>query len=217
MVSKGWAEGNPIYAKLPTLLGAFDAPINRFILDLWEESMIAGLQQMMILDTFFNPLTCPENWLDYLAPLYGFDSPFYNAAFSTSVKRKLLAASIKDIWANFGTLKCIQKVFECLELQVDISMPGDFILSGTIENPYVNGSELGDTLGNSGWEFIVTMPESYSQTDNERLVRQQVALYSPCWVKPVFRFNDTLFIIELVLIGNKNALDIGTNKALRIQ
>lgn len=215
-IRKGWATGRPIYDRMPVLMEPYVDPINQYLLDIWDESMMSSAEQMLVLDTFFNPQTCPDEWLDYIAPAYGFEQPYYNAAFTNSVKRKLLVNALTEIWPYIGTMRGLRTVFNCLELDVILRIPGDFILSGPYEQPVIMGSVLGDQLGSKGWEYQVIMPSRYDNTDLERLVRLQIELYGPCWVRPVFAFRDAEFASDYLFVEPDVLFDIGNEIALRI-
>ena len=71
----------------------------------------------------FDPALCPEQYLDYIAYLYGFSGSYWEPTWSPTQKRAFLSNAIY-FWNYRGTKGALEKAIECLGYEITLKTPG---------------------------------------------------------------------------------------------
>lgn len=214
-----WAVRRPIYALLPKLLNPYGDPVNDWLTQYWDELFVNAANQLINLVDYFNPQTCPVEWLDLIAPLYGFGPPYYSKSWPVQAKRNILSNALTNIWPKVGQSDPFLFIANELGLLVKLRIPGDFILSGPYESPAIIGSQLNlDQMGSRGWEIDVLMPVSY-QNEPAKVahIKQLVYLYLPTYLQIEYIYTDQPFYTDLLAADETTLIEIEPNYVLRLQ
>lgn len=101
-----WHDGRPIFNRLPEK-GYKDNPVADALTAWIDTKLLAKADQLQGFYRNLDPATAEEQYLDYLAWLVGLSGNYWDFAWSSEVKRSLIAASHNFLWANRGTLAVI--------------------------------------------------------------------------------------------------------------
>lgn len=141
----------------------------------WDELFIQSKQTIDLIPVKqLIPLQCDPPWLDFLAPLFGWDGLYWNPVWTVDAKRQLLHNSYSgmSIWENKGTLETLSFVLTTIGIRNYIRVDGDFII-GT--------NTVGDEIGYQPWEYTIYLPPSYQGTDKYRECLKIDELFGPCY------------------------------------
>ena len=212
--AEAWASGRPIYDRMPKLLGAYSGEASDQFTRYWDSLLIEGKNAVLSLPTLFDPLNCPAEWLDYLAPLVGLIDPYWSAGWPVSTKRKLIAGSLLILWAKKGTVECLDYVLDAFDILHRVQIPGDFIISGPYAEPIIIGSKIGDNLGAPVWEYHILLPTEYEGTAQHELALLIVKLFGPVWCKSELIFTDEPFYTVYISLGGDEVLATDDNEII---
>jgi hypothetical protein len=209
-VKESWDTGRPIYDRLPNRNGGYENDPTDWLTSFWDSLFVETKTRVDdIPDRQIDPLRCDEDWLDFLAVLFGWDSEHWQKDWSVSSKRKLLSRSLDFIWERKGSRDVLVYVLDSLEIKNRVMVRGDFII-GT--------NAVGDLLGANPYEFDVILPTAYKNSSQFPLVRYIVRRFAPCWLEAHYRFDDTPFrVSELIEVSAQLALEDGSGSAIEIQ
>lgn len=218
-IMDNWAAGKPIYDLLPKLQNAYLSPVNEWVLDYWDSAFMNAADQLVNLREYFNPTTCPAEWLDLIAPCFGFSAPYYSKSWPVASKRLILANAFTAIWPFIGQPGPFLFIADALGYLVRLRIPGDFILSGPFDNPVVLGSQLdNDQMGSRGWEADILIPTEYAdQPAVLAAIDQLVYLYLPAYLQIQYVYTDQPFYLTLLTDSDNSIILIDSdNNALRL-
>lgn len=205
-----WNQKRPLFDRLPKINGGYDNDVSDWLTGFWDQLFCDTRETIdQIAIRQLNPATCDPEWLDYLAPLLGWDSTYWIKKWSDSSKRLLLVRSLDFIWERKGNPAVIAYVFQSLKLKVIILEVGSFIIgTTTISNP----------IGTNPWVVQVLMPTSYQFDSILKEVEFILDRFLPCWLRRIYVWTDEPFrSVELLVVGNESEiLEENTGKALDI-
>lgn len=205
-----WNQRKPLSERLPKLNGGYDNDISDWLTGFWDEFLCDTKDKVFeIPERQLNPLTCDENWLDFLALLLGWDNTHWLKKWSIESKRLLLARSLDFIWERKGNIEVINYVIRSLKLKVIILEVGSFVIGTNL---------VGDPIGSNPWIVKVLMPTSYQFDSILKEVEFILDRFLPCWLKRIYVWTDQPFSdSELLIVGSDNeVLSENTNKGLDI-
>lgn len=185
---KAWiVEKRPIYSRLPDAY--HDNQVANWLTDYWDELLVNLKEKIDDLPRQLNPMLCDEVWLDFLAPLCGFTSDYWDISWSVESKRILLANSYSFIWKNKGTKLVLSFILNTLGIDHEIWQGSDFILGSSQVSI--------DRLGDAAWEYKILLPAYYSSDGYEfQLARRINNLFGCIWCKSEVRYKSEI-ITEL--------------------
>lgn len=199
MTAEAWATGKPVYASLPVAYQ--NDNISEHLVAFWDELLMGTKAKVEdIYDRQLAITNADLEWLDFLAPLAGWDSHHWNPKWDIQGKRNLLLNTFQgvSIWENKGTLPVLHYVLTQAGIKNEVVLDADFIL-GT--------SELGDELGVQPWEYFIYLPPEYQGQDQHREAIRIDSLFAPCWTKGKIIFDAERFkIFNLVGATDEVAL-----------
>lgn len=211
---EAWASGRPIYNRMPKLLGAYANDASDQFTRFWDKTLIDGKDAVLSLPTLFDPVNCPPEWLDYLAPLVGLIDPYWSEGWPDSAKRKLISGSLLILWAKKGTIECLDYVIDAFDILHKIQIPGDFIISGPYAEPIIIGSKIGDKLGRPIWEYNILLPTEYENKPQYALVELIIKLFGPCWCKANIILTDEPFYTVYISLEGDEVLSTDDNEII---
>jgi len=181
--SEAWASGRPIFSRLPDVYK--DNLIADYLTAYFDKLLIETKAKVDDLPRQLNPITCDENWLDFLAPLCGFTGEYWEKAWKVNAKRLLLSNSYQNIWSNKGSKTALSTVLTCFGINHVITNRGDFILGA---------SQVGvQTLGTTAWEYVIYLPTIYRDREEYKLTKKLDKLFGPLWCDREIIFDDKYF------------------------
>lgn len=154
----------------------------------WDDLYYDCQSKLKDLPRQFDPELCDIEYLDFLAPLCGFSSRYWDEDYPTNAKRLLLKNAFTKVWNNKGTTEQLSFVLDALNIEHKIITPGSFIVG--------EGQLNISPLGSGGWQFRVILPIKYNMGGAEYLLcKNIVELFAPCWCE---------WAIEQEVITNAN-------------
>lgn len=205
-----WNQRRPIFERLPKLNGGYDNDISDWLTGFWDELLCDTKDKVSEIPTKqLNPLTCDENWLDFLAQLLGWDRKHWLKKWSVESKRLLLSRSLNFIWERKGNLSVINYVLKSLKLKALVLEVGSFI---------IGSDTIGEPIGSNPWIVRILMPTSYQFDSVLKDVEFILDRFLPCWLQRIYVWTDRPFSdIELLIVGGENQiLNENTDKGLDI-
>lgn len=207
---EAWSSGRPILSRLPGINGGYSENA--------VAEWLTDYPDRILLETKFNaiddiprqlePLNCDEDWLDYLAILYGFYGDYWDRNWKADSKRILLYRAYDFIWPNKGSKEVLSYVLSALEIRHLIVQANSFI---------IGIGQVGDPLGYNAWEYDIYLPSEYFDKPEEFLTRKINDLYGPCWCRSRVLFNDEFFnTYNILATEDGNLLSFGNNNLLAI-
>jgi hypothetical protein len=197
-IAEAWASSRPVFVRLPGTNGGYtENPIADWLTQYWDELLVGTLGKLRDIPARqLNPLTADEDWLDFLAPLTGWDSKYWDKNYPIAGKRQLLANSFvgASIWKNKGSADVLSFVLAQAGIQNRVMVRGDFL---------VGISEVGDPIGTLEWEYAILLPTAYESTDKERAARRINKLFGPAWCEAFWVYDDAPFIITELLADDE--------------
>lgn len=127
-----WSENQPLTKRLP-YEGYQDNDDVLAFTAYWDDLLVNCKTEIESIGEKLNPETTTEDWLDYLAPLYGFVGEYWQSkSWSVPVKRLFLQHSWQ-IWQSRGTLEILQMIVSWFvpESNFTIWTPKSFIAGQT--------------------------------------------------------------------------------------
>jgi hypothetical protein len=206
-------NNRPFYSRLPS-----ETPntyqgneVSSWLGSFWDKLYFDCQQKIKELPRQFDPETCDEEYLDFLAPICGFTAPYWNKGFPVDSKRLLLKNAYSLIWKDKGTLNQLSFVLTALHIDHKIITPGSFILGDGLLNI--------SPLGSGGWQFLVVLPSKYKENGREYLLcKSIIELYTPIWCDwsiEIERLNENetqlLGVDANTLLNANNSIDIHFN------
>ena len=187
-IAAAWDSHRPIYSRLPGVNGRYsESDLADTLTHYWDELL---LDTRKLLDDVgerqIDVLRCDPDWLDFLAPLHGWDKDHWNSLWPVAGKRQLLSNSHKGekIWQNKGTGRILSFVLTSVGLQNKVIEDSDFII-GT--------STVGEDIGTDPWSYTVYLPSEYRHTAKEREAYRIDALFSPAYCECIVIFDPEMF------------------------
>lgn len=192
-MTNSWELGQPIFKRLP-VYGYQDNEDVEAITTPMDEFLIGVLDALHNVTDEWNPETCREDFLDYLAALCGFIDGYWDKGFPVEAKRKLIGESFATLWPNRGSRQAIEFVLETLlgEENVDVWTRGEFLLDVT---------SMPGELSQPEWEYYIRVKPVFPREGNEfRLAERINYLYgvAHCESRVVY----DAFYLELSLLGD---------------
>lgn len=202
-------ERRPVFARLPGINGGYtDNSPTDWLTDYWDGLLLelkakaeeAAGRQM-------NPLTCDPEWLDYLAPLAGFDANHWQIKWSEQTKRTLISNAFTLIWKDKGSREVLSLVLGAVGLRHEVIVQGDFL---------VGISEVGDPIGELPWDYTIFLPPEYQYREEEQLAQWVNERFGPCWCRSRIVFDPERFQrFDLLEAATDTALATQADEALR--
>lgn len=187
-IAESWRSRRPIFNRLPGINGRYsESAVADHLTAFWDDLLINTRFLMEDMgERQIDPLACDAAWLDFLAPLLGWDANHWNTQWITSGKRILLANSFRGekIWQNKGTGRILSFVLSAVGLKNIVIEDSDFII-GT--------STVGDGVGSDPWSYTIYLPIEYRNTAQEREVLRIDELFSPAYCENTVIFDAELF------------------------
>jgi phage tail P2-like protein len=178
---EAWSSGRPIFSRLPEVYQ--DNQLSDWLTVYWDEMLASLKSKIDDLPRQLSPLTCDENWLDYLAPLCGFTGEYWDRNWKASSKRLLLNNSYSFIWRNKGTRNVLSFVLNALEIDHIIWEGSKWVLG-------VSQVSI-DILGTSAWEYKILLPNYYQYKGYEWKLAEKInRLYGPLWCGSEVRYRE---------------------------
>lgn len=214
-ISEAWGSGRPIFYRLPGKNGAYsENPIADWLSYFWDELLIQTKAKIDDIEARqLDPVTCDAEWLDFLAPLMGWDSKYWNPRWSDSSKRTLLSNTWdwQKIWETKGTLNTLSFVLTAIGIRNQVVVDGDFII-GT--------NEVGDPIGYDPWSYTIYLPPEYERQNEYRETLKIDSLFGPAWCERTIVFDEERFrVIDLLATedGLAIATEDGTDEIIGIE
>jgi hypothetical protein len=209
-IYEAWASGRPIFSRLPEVYQFQDPPIADWLTKFWDQLLIntkAKIDDIPVRQ--LNPATCDVEWLDFLAPLCGWDSKYWDKTWTVDAKRTLLINSYsgESIWENKGSAEVLSFVLATLGVRNIVQVQGDFILGTSV---------LGDELGSLPWEYTVRVPADYQGTSKDNLLQRIIKLFGPAWcIVNIIYDPDRFTFVNLLGINEDEILETETGTAIQ--
>lgn len=175
-------EQAPIFSRLPEVYR--DNPVTQYLITFWDELLAATKDNIDDLPRQLNPLTCDENWLDFLAPLCSFTGIYWDKEWNPLYKRRLLANSYKYIWSNKGSKDTLSRILTYFNIKHLIVPAGSFIFGE---------STVGSPLGLGAWEYTIYLPTAYQNRPQFKLTEKLNRLFGPLWCESHIILDDKYF------------------------
>lgn len=214
-ITEAWASGRPIFSRLPGRNGAYSAnPVADWLTGFFDDLLIQSKAKVDdIGDRQLNPLTCDADWLDFLAPLMGWDKKYWNPKWTEASKKTLLSNTWtgQNIWETKGTLNTLSFVLTAIGIRNEVTVDGDFII-GT--------NEVGDPIGTDPWSYTIYLPPEYEGRDEYRETLKIDSLFGPAWCEKTIVYDEERFrIIELMATedGFAVATETGTDEIIALE
>jgi hypothetical protein len=177
-------EQRPIYSRLPDCYKEDEENISDWLTQYWDKLLLDTKTTVDDLPRQLDPLTCDEEWLDYLSILCGWYGEYWDVRWPAESKRTLLANSFTLIWPNKGSFEVLSFVLFTLGIKHFIQIGQSFL---------VGISEVGDRIGSVAWDYDILLPSTYYRTDIEKLTNKINKLFGPCWCRSSVIFDDSKF------------------------
>ena|GEM_PF-2044415 len=197
-----WLDNRPIYNRLPGVNGGYKTDVVAWLTAFWDEETIKALLDVEDFDRQVDPDLCDEQYLDFLAGLFGWSGIYWNSSWPTPTKRTLLSRSFDKIWINKGSRETLTFIITAFGIP-------NLIIEGT--SFIIGQSEVGDQLGDIAWEYVIYLPTRYFRSPTEILVRQLDKLFSPVWTDGTLIFDDQYFgTVDILATGEDTLTATGT-------
>jgi Phage tail protein (Tail_P2_I) len=204
-IAEAWSSGRPVFSRLPGTNGAYtENQVADWLTAYWDELLVETKVKIQEIPTRqLEPITADENWLDFLAPLAGWDSRYWDVSYPLEGKRNLIQNSYSgvSIWENKGTQRVLTFVLSQVGLKNRVVIPGDFL---------IDISRVGDAIGDRFWEYKIILPTAYRGMDEEKLARRIEYLFGCAWCSCAFEFNDAPFV-EITALQDSSGNVVATN------
>lgn len=188
--------------------GYLDNPVCDWLATPADEVLTGTKDKLDDLPRQLDPLTCDEEWLDYLAALCGATGNYWQKDWPELAKRIFLSESYKTIWPGKGTQEIMSFVLITLDILHVIRPKSSFILGE---------SKVGDELGLQGWQYEIFLPSAYFGTSVANTVIGVNDLFGPCWCVSELVYDDKYFTPrQLLSIDEDSLLQVGDSTALEI-
>lgn len=179
-----WKSLRPIFNRLPSAYRDDNdgANASNYLTAFWDELAVEIRTKVSgFYDTYLDPASAPEDWLDWIAQLCGYTEEFWSPAWDARIKRQLIADSYKRIWVERGTQAGIDYWFDTFELDtynpVDPSKTVyliDYFKAGETSAPY--------TVGGEAYRWYLRLNESEKRGNPTWKQAAQIAgINSPVW------------------------------------
>lgn len=122
-------------------------------------------------DSYLNPATCKEQWLDTIAYWSGWGK-IWDASWEVAVKRKLLIQT-NNIWENRGNLAGIEIIAKAFNYDINVAASSGFIAGVSL---------LPVPLSASPYDLEISLPQNYQGTIKEKIIKRLLKYFLPCWV-----------------------------------
>src|SRR6056297_1819255 len=171
-------EQRPVYARLPGVNEGYysedgDNPAD-WLTDYFD-ALLMGVKADVedVRDRQYDPATCDEDWLDYLAAVAGYTDEYWDATWPVAVKRLLIAEAFTTIWPNKGSLQVFARLFEIFDIDVEVWQSASFIAGVTA---------VPATIGSPAWRYYLRFTLAYRRTGPEfALARRLDRLFGPVY------------------------------------
>lgn len=175
----------PTFERLP-VRGYQDNPVADALTQYYDEKLVAVGTQVENLYLNLNPDSCPESFLDWLAFMVGMVTPYYDVAWSISVKRKAVK-SANDIFMLRGTLPGVKKALNIHNFDYTLYTSDDLKLA------FVFG---GDTskFGKRSETTRIVLPLKYNRNGYEFNEANRVSENYTSVANPVLPCYDKFYI-----------------------
>lgn len=176
----------------------------------WDQELVYLLEKIKDVERQIDPVRCDPEWLDFLAPLFGFTEEFWDRSWSVNSKRALLknAYSGVDIWARKGTADVLSFVLSSLEIKNEVIQNGSFII-GT--------DTVGEPIGRIAWDYTIYLPAIYQNTPIEKLTKRINELFGACYCQSRIIYDPSRFEeIDLLVDESGNVLSVSDGVAIRL-
>ncbi|ALF55611.1 hypothetical protein ACX27_26660 [Nostoc piscinale CENA21] len=180
---QSWETGRPIFSRLPDVYQ--ENSVADWLTVYFDEFLVGTKALVYDLPNQFNPYTCDTRWLDYIAPLYGFSTLYWDRGWPETSKRQLLAGAYTTVWPNRGTRVALSYILSSLLIEHTIWEGSTFILGS---------SQLGiGTLGSGAWKYKILLPRRYAFGGYEfRLTQKIDRLFGNLWCESEVIYYDQL-------------------------
>ena len=203
-IKEAWDSGRPVYSRLPSQLNAGvyldrEPAIPDWLTAFWDALFVQTRATVDDIPRQLNPLTCDAIWLDFLAPLFGWDAKYWDKTWSEAGKRALLSNSYSgvDIWRNKGTLDTAHFVLSAVGIRNILVVQGDFVIGENL---------IGDRIGSLPWEYSAIFPLSYRGGNKHRAALHLLSLFVPCYLIQNIAFSYELFIVDELLVTDSGEI-----------
>lgn len=165
----------PVFERLP-VRNYQDNPVVDSLLSYFDEKLVSTGTQAQDLYLKLNPVTCPPEYLDWLAFMVGMIPPQYDYKWTDSVKR-LAVAKANDIFMMRGTADGIKKALDIHGFEYYLYTSDDIKLPFTF-----NG--ISNKFGKKNSTAYILMPIKYPRNGYEyreanRVVDNYSAMMTP--------------------------------------
>jgi hypothetical protein len=191
-----YIDERPVYSNTPGVNGGYSEntvadwltqPVDDLFIEIRDKVDDLGRQ--------LNPLTCDEEWLDFIAGLCGFTGRYWDKKWNVQAKRTLLNASFSLIWPFKGTSRVLSFILNAFDIKHVIQEGTSFI---------IGVDEVGDEIGFVAWDYTILLPNEYYKSEKETLTRRLDSLFGPCWCTKKLVFSNEFFRIFQVLGFSEN-------------
>jgi hypothetical protein len=179
-----WARGRPTLDALPGINGGYtDNPVADWLTAPADAVLMATKAKVDDMGRQLSPADCDPEWLDFMAPLLGFDGEFWDRGWPEAAKRSLLQNS-QFIWEQHGTREVLRLILNAFQIRHLIVEAGAFI---------IGVGRVGDPIGFNPWAYEIYLPTEYQYTPVVRLTERLNSLHGPCWCSSEILFDDDYF------------------------
>lgn len=209
---RAWKAGKPLWLRLPRVYRANE--IAGWLTAYWDNLLVEIYAKVMdAYDRQLRIINADEKWVDFLAPLLGWDGTHWNTVWPLEGKKTLLLNSFQGqrIWETKGSRDTLVFVLAAVGIRNNVQVDGDFI---------IDSSEIGDPIGYDPWSFTVFLPPEYESTDKYREAVRIIELFSPAWCEWQIVYDEEQFrIIELLTAedGSVIATEDGTDELIALE
>lgn len=173
-VKEVWGSGIPILGRLPGINGKYsDNDVAKYLTAYWDELLVQTKGKVDDLYRQLDPLTCDEEWLDFLGFISGFSEGYSLSNYPVEAKRLMISRAFDLIWPNKGSKAVLEFILDALEINHSL-WAGENFLAGITELPA--------TLGGNEWRYYIRLPLIYLPNSDEFLRVELVKdLYGPVY------------------------------------
>lgn len=203
---EAWSSGRPTLARLPGINEAYSGNnVADWLTDFPDRVLTETKTKVDDLPRQLDPLTCDEEYLDWLSGLCGWYG-IWDEDWDSDAKRLLLSRSYDLIWRNKGTLEVLSFVLTTLGIQ-HIIQPGTAFIIGI--------NEVGDEIGTNAWTYQIVLPPNYYGREETKITERINELFGPVWCSSQIVYEESFFsAIELLALDSETVLSTGDNEAL---
>ena len=159
-----WQNNRPIFDSLPEK-GYKDNSVALALTHWVDADLSSKAVQLQNFYKELDPDTCQDSMLEYLAYLNGLSGNYWDNAWNTQVKRKLIKNSHSVLWNFRGTTKALKFVLDTHELTYDLWTDGVSNLSFTMPQK----------LASPKLRFFIRLPVSYARNGKQWREAQRTA------------------------------------------